>query len=188
MLQKGDTRGLTLFDQAYGPGLNGIVRRIIRDEPVAEEAYQDVLLKVWSKIDQYDESKSTLFTWVGQIARNTALDKVRLKRYEQRQKTKPIDPLVHFDDSMTDHQSTHHLDVEKLVGGMDEKYRDVLDMMYLKGYTAKAAAEHMEIPIGTIKTRLRKAVQILRNNLRDEKALFMGATVFIFLLILWLCQ
>lgn len=179
---------MTLFDKQYGPGVNGIISRIVVDKPVAEEAYQDVLLKIWGKIDQYDEGKSTLFTWVGQIARNTALDKVRLKRYEHRQKTKTIDPLVHFDDSMVDRQSTHHLDVEKLVGGMDEKYRDVLDTMYLQGYTAKATAELMDIPVGTVKTRLRKAVQILRDNLKNEKALFMGAIVFIVALIIWLCQ
>jgi len=154
---------------------------------VAEEALQDTLLKVWSKIDQYDEDRSSLYTWSSQIARNTALDKVRLKRYEMMGKTDPIDPLVYEDEERVAHLKTEGIDVEKLTSNLDEKYRIVLDKMYLQGYSTSSISEELDIPLGTVKTRLRKAITILRENLSDEKELFLCASFVIIIIAMLLC-
>jgi DNA-directed RNA polymerase specialized sigma24 family protein len=66
---------------------------------------------------------------------------------------------------------------------MDEKYRIVLEMMYLQGYSQAEIAERLDIPLGTVKTRAKKAIDILRNALQNERALFTGDASIVLALI-----
>jgi RNA polymerase sigma-70 factor (ECF subfamily) len=131
-------------------------------------------VKIWNAIDQYDESRGTLFTWMSTIARNLALDLRRLKSFEARNKTDDVEAIVYSNDTISQASGGEKVDVARLLGAMDEKYRVVLEMMYLQGYSQTEIAEQIEIPLGTVKTRAKKALDILRDVLRDEKSLFAG--------------
>lgn len=186
-IRAGNQSGIKAFFHQYGAALNGVISRIVRDERVAEEALQDTLLKVWTKFDQYDEDKSSLYTWSSHIARNTALDKVRLKRYEMMGKTDPIDPLVYEDEERVAFLKTEGIDVQRLTSDLDEKYKVVLDKMYLQGYSTSSISDELDIPLGTVKTRLRKAISILRGNLSGEKELFYSFSFVIMIIAMLLC-
>jgi RNA polymerase sigma-70 factor (ECF subfamily) len=116
------------------------------------------------------------------IAKNAAIDKARLKGFQYQKKTKTLENDVHY------HKVVHHnalgIDVERLLGPLDEKYKIVLDYLYLKGYSQSEAAEALGIPLGTIKTRLRKAISILRDELKNEKKLFLGLLIIAGILLL----
>jgi len=156
----------------YSASLYGIILRIVKDKEISEEILQQTMLKVWNKFDSYDSDKSGLFTWASRIARNSAIDKIRLKSYQNNRKSESLDKVVHIDDTTSDR--TSKIDVTMLTKNLDEKYRIVLDKIYLQGYSQSDVAKELNIPLGTVKTRLRKAILILREELKNEKDLFLG--------------
>ena len=175
MLRSKDERGLSLLYDQYAPALLGQIINIVGDKAVAEEVLQQTMLKIWNGISSYDETKAGLFAWMSRVARNAAIDKGRLKSFQRNQKTEDVQLHVH---SLQDSGfSTSAMDVDKLVQKLDSKYRAVIDHVYLMGYTQAEAAENLNIPLGTVKTRLRSAVQILREELKSEKNLFMSITI-----------
>jgi len=144
---------------------------------------QQTFVNIWNAIDQYDESRGTLFTWMSTIARNLALDMRRLKSFEVRGKTDNADAIVYTGDAISQAPSGARLDVSMLLATMDEKYRVILELMYLQGYSQSEIADKLDIPLGTVKTRAKKAIDILRDLLQGEKVLFTkGAGLLLFLI------
>ena len=182
LLKKRDEQGLSLLYDHYAAALNGLIWNILKSTPVSEEVLQQTFLKIWNNIDSYNSNKSSLFTWMSTIARNTAIDKKRLKSFERNEKTESLDINVHQVEATK--IPTENIDVENLLKLMDPKYKSVLDHIYLQGYSHKEAAEVLEIPIGTVKTRLRMAISELREKLTKEKKLFFSFLLIIICLIL----
>jgi len=179
-----DERGIRSVFEDYGPALNGVIVRIVKDTRVAEEVLQDTLLKIWNKIELYDSSQSGLFTWMMGIARNTAIDRVRLKGFQVTQKSETFDAPVHSNE--TSETGTASVDIEALTADMDPKYLDVLTKMYLEGYSTSAAAEELNLPLGTVKTRIRAALTILREKVKNDKTILLGSLLLsLILLLLW---
>lgn len=169
-------KGLEAFYDKYAAALLGVINRIVGDVQIAEEVLSQSMLKVWNKIDTYKQSKSGLFTWSMAIARNSALDKKRLKSFENRKKT---DDLTSTVNKVQSESPISTLVTDKLLRLVDDKYGDVLQKIYLEGYSQSETAELMDIPLGTVKTRLRKAIQILREELKDEKKLLYSIIIII---------
>ena len=185
LIKQRNEKGLNCLYDQYSAALNGIAFRILYSEKLAEEVIQEVFLKIWNKIDQYDENKSTLFTWMSRIARNSALDIKRLKKFQHVQNTDSLDLGKHnIGSSRLDDAG---LDTSALTAKLDKKHKMVLDYIYLEGYTHKETAEALQIPLGTVKTRIRNAISELRTVLQDEKHLFVGSSLFITIIILFLC-
>jgi RNA polymerase sigma factor (sigma-70 family) len=78
-LQRQDKSALSYLYHKYGDALYGVAHRIIQDEDVTCEVVQDIFLKIWNKIGMYDSRKGRLFTWMLNLAKNTAIDKFRSK-------------------------------------------------------------------------------------------------------------
>lgn len=151
-----------LYDH-YSGALYGVISRIINKEEVAEEVLQDVFLKIWAKIEAYDASKGRLFTWMLNIARNQAIDKTRSKEISKDGKTGDIDNLVNrIDRKEFTELAVESIGVPELVSRLPADQRFVVEQLYFKGYTQSEVAEEFEIPLGTVKTRLRLALKQLR--------------------------
>lgn len=148
-----------LYD-AYGGALFGVVLRIVQQRELAEQVLQDTFVKAWRNGRSYDESKGRLFTWLLNIARNTAIDATRTAHFQKSRKTDSLDSLVHSPGG--EQVNTDQIGLREIVGQMDDKYRQLIDLVYFQGYTQEEAAEKTGIPLGTIKTRLRYAMQELR--------------------------
>jgi RNA polymerase sigma-70 factor, ECF subfamily len=148
-----------LYD-AYSAALYGVVLRIVHTPEVAQQVLQDTFVKIWRNGGSYDESKGRLFTWMLNIARNTAIDATRTSHFQRSKVTESLDNLVHRPGGES--LNTDHLGLRELVSRMDEKYRQLIDLIYFRGYTQEEAAEETGVPIGTIKTRLRYAITELR--------------------------
>lgn len=153
-----------LYD-AYGGALFGVVLRIVQSRELAEQVLQDTFVKAWRHGASYDASKGRLFTWLLNIARNTAIDATRTSYFQHYRKTDSLDNLVHKPGG--DALNPDHLGVREVVGRLDEKYKSLIDLVYFKGYTQEEAAEETGIPLGTIKTRLRYAINELRGIFGD---------------------
>jgi len=154
-----------LYDR-YSGALYGIISRIVRNEEVAEEVLQDVFLKIWHKIGNYDSSKGKLFTWMLNVARNHAIDKTRSKEISKGRETDDIDNLVNrIDNQEHDELQVDAIGLLEVLDKLPEEQRFVVNTLYLKGYTQSELAEEFGIPLGTVKTRLRLAMMSLREIL-----------------------
>ncbi|WP_124980302.1 RNA polymerase sigma factor [Nonlabens xiamenensis] len=158
LFMEGDSRAMGLIYERYAGVLFGVAVKLTQEKNLAQEVLQLSLIKIWEKSDTFDRSKSKLFTWMFQITRNTALDEIRKK---QRSKEIQItDRDVYLDENVYDKETLEQL--RQQLGQMDPKHREVLDAIFFKGLTHKAASSHLSMPLGTLKTRLRNALKELR--------------------------
>ena len=154
-----------LYDQ-YAGALLGVIGRIITRETIAEELLQDVFLKIWDRIETYDASKGKLFTWMLNIARNHAIDKIRSKEFSKAKKTCDIENYVdRIDRGESVEQSVEAIGLHELLNALPDDQRFIIDLHYLKGYTQSEISEEFNLPLGTVKTRMRLAMKELRNLL-----------------------
>jgi len=163
---------MSLLYDHYADTLYGLTRRILGDDQLAEDALQKSMLKIWNSIDSYEAGIASFYTWISVIARNTALDQKRLKGFQAKQKTVSVDEVVYRAEAgMPDGAK---IDAARLLSNLDENNRIVLEYAYLRGYTQQEISDSLDIPLGTVKTRLRKAISLLRDQLKNEKDYFLG--------------
>ncbi|MBX9853177.1 MAG: sigma-70 family RNA polymerase sigma factor [Cytophagaceae bacterium] len=160
LLKKKDQRGIEYLYDNYSSALYGVILRIVKSEAIAEEVLQDSFVKIWEKIDMYDESKGRLYTWILNLTRNLALDKLRSKDFKKQNKTDDISSFVSIKDS-TD-INPEFIGVKEVLNLLSPEQKQLIDLMYFKGYSQSEIAEEFGIPLGTIKTRVRAAMTKLR--------------------------
>lgn len=155
-----------LYDN-YSPALYGIVARIIPAEEIAQDILQDVFVKIWKSIDMYDKSKGRLYTWMLNIARNSAIDYSRSKQFKLENKIQDIDNSVYEVNSQTSTSfNSDTIGLKEEVVKLKEDYRIIIDFIYFKGYTQEETAKELNIPLGTVKTRIRAALIELRKTIK----------------------
>lgn len=128
---------------------------------------QDAFLRIWDRMETYDASKGRLFTWMLNIARNLAIDKTRSREISKDRKTDDIDDLVNrIDRKEQSEQNVETIGLKEVLGRLSKEQKFVVEYLYLKGYTQSEVAEEFNIPLGTVKTRLRLAMIELRRELK----------------------
>jgi RNA polymerase sigma-70 factor (ECF subfamily) len=163
-LKSKDKSALEYLYDHYSGALYGVVNRIIQKEEVAEEVLQDAFLKIWDKIDNYDSAKGKLFTWMLNLTRNLAIDKTRSREMSKEGKTGGIDNLVNrIDRREFTEQGVDSIGVKDVLVGLPEEQKFVVEYLYFKGYSQSELADEFNIPLGTVKTRLRLAMKQLRS-------------------------
>jgi RNA polymerase sigma factor (sigma-70 family) len=150
-----------LYDN-YAGALYGIIHSIIPDNETANDVVQDVFVNIWTKIDSYDPSKGRLFTWILNIARNAAIDKLRSKGYRYGLKNQPLSENVNINAGAASYPVIKDVGLRKIISGLKEEQRTLLDLSYFQGYTHEEIAKAMNMPLGTVKTRIRTALIQLR--------------------------
>ncbi|MEM9887622.1 MAG: sigma-70 family RNA polymerase sigma factor [Bacteroidota bacterium] len=155
----------------YGAALQGVIYKIVGSQEVTEEVLQDTFVKVWKNAKSYDPSKGRLFTWLLNIARNTAIDRIRSKKFQIHQKSKSLDTNVHDNATYSEEMQVQDSGLQNVIHQLDEKYTQVIDILYFKGYTQQEAAKELDIPLGTVKSRVRIALRELRKMLSSSDLL-----------------
>jgi len=151
-----------LYDQ-YSPALFGIITKIVEEQETAEDLLQEVFVKIWKNIQSYDKSKGKLFTWMLNIARNSAIDKLRSKDYQKSDKVQSIDKSVYnINKTHSITNNIDHIGLAKFVEQLKPEHQTIIDLLYFKGYTQSEAAEELAIPLGTVKTRVKIAITQLK--------------------------
>lgn len=156
----------TLYNM-YAENICGVINVILKDVERSQELCQDVFVKIWEKSDQYDASKGRFFTWILNIARNTAIDELRSKTHKNQKKNLSMQSLVGIYEKSEDlNDKIDAIGLQSLLKGLKDKCILLIDLLYFKGYTQKEAAKELKKPIGTIKTRLRSCISELRKNMK----------------------
>ncbi|MCI5083311.1 MAG: sigma-70 family RNA polymerase sigma factor [Saprospiraceae bacterium] len=149
----------------YGDALFTVALRIVGTTEVAEEIIQDAFVKVWQKADQYDPNKGKLFTWLIQIVRSTAIDKVRLVKFQQNRKSQSLDANVYDNVAFSEEMKVKDVGLRRVIEQLDEKYRVIIRLLYFNGYTQSEVTEELGIPLGTVKSRAKIGIRELRRLL-----------------------
>lgn len=154
-----------LYDK-YSPALYGLVFRMVHSEAVAQDILQDSFIKIWNNGASYNEQKGSLFTWMIRITRNTTLNYLQSKAHKNNQKNQSLENLVHLSENKTLIQQidVNNIGLRGLVAQLEDKYKVIIDLIYFQGFTQKEVQEALEIPLGTVKSRVRIALRELRKK------------------------
>lgn len=143
----------------YSGALYGIIKQIVGDLELSNDVLQDTFVNIWRRIESYDETKGRLFTWMLNIARNSAIDKTRSRGFQQSQRQMPLDGEV-IQPSVRPEIDDYGL--KKMIFKLKDEQRLLIDLSYFQGYTHEQIATALHIPLGTVKTRIRSALTQLR--------------------------
>ncbi len=152
-----------LYDK-YSPFLYGIIFKIVHRDEIAEDILQEAFVRIWKNISSYDSAKAKLVTWMANICRNLAIDKIRSKEYKNTQQNQDIDNYVNLiEDNSAGTFNPEHVGVREMLYKLPKEQLVIIDLVYFKGYTQSDAAKELDIPLGTVKTRIRSAINYLRS-------------------------
>lgn len=164
-LQNKSEEAFSVLYDDYAAALFGIAFKIVRNKMTAEELLQDVFVKIWKHIDTYDATKGTLFTWMLNITRNTCKDYFRTKHYHYQTlivQEELNDIPSEYIPQATSYQA-ENWEMQQLTQKLPPKYKEIIDLLYIYGYSQEQIAQKLNIPLGTVKTRSRDALRQLRN-------------------------
>lgn len=148
-----------LYDN-YSPALYGVIKNIVKDEQTANDVLQEVFIKIWNGISSYEPTRARLYTWMINIARNLAIDKLRSANTLSR---KENNDFIRKETESSKHVPfVEGIGLRKLIEELDEEQKQIIDLLYYRGYTQSEAAETLNIPLGTVKSRVRLAMVKLR--------------------------
>jgi RNA polymerase sigma-70 factor (ECF subfamily) len=167
LILKKDDRSFTLMYDMYAKNLYGVIYNLINNREEAEDIMQEVFVKIWQNIGSYNESKGRFFTWIINIARNTTIDKMRSKGFNNSRKNLSSDNFVHLlDDSNKLSHMIDSIGIQEFVKKLKPKCIQIINLLFFKGYTQQEVADELEIPLGTVKTQNRNCINDLRNFLQ----------------------
>ena len=160
LLENGDKKAISILYENYSDALYGVIKKIIRDDDTAQDVLQESFVKIWRYSKKYDASKAKLFTWLYRIAYNTAIDKVRSLKNKDGMEVQIDKSSVYKISSGELNQDV--LDIQKHLNSIDEKYQIVINALFFEGMTQQEASEELDIPLGTIKSRLKIGLRELK--------------------------
>ncbi len=166
MIKSKNERGFHILYDRYCGALYGILMKFVRRTEVADDLLQDVFVKIWKHIDRFDPTRGTVFTWMLNIARNQAIDYLRSSCHQQQ--------LLHVDNELfslhmdcidpnaSNSSMAEFKDLQNKALQLDAKYAEVIDMIFFYGCTQEQTARILKLPLGTVKTRARKGLGMLK--------------------------
>ena len=160
-LRARDQACIPLIYDHYGNALYGIIYRIVGREEDAAEILQDTFVKIWENGASYDSEKGRLFTWMVTIARNLAINRRNSRGFRQQTDVQTEEKLVYLSDKARG-TVPETLDVKGMLQKIDEKYRTVISLLYLQGYTQREVSDRLKIPLGTVKSRVKIGLRELK--------------------------
>ena len=149
-----------LYDH-YSGSLYTIVKQIVQNTELANDILQEVFLNIWRRIESYDPARGRLFTWMLNIARNASIDTLRSKSYQNSQKNQELPDNVNIGGQSTQ-TNIDTIGLKKVLVKLKPEHRVLIELAYFKGYTHEEIADIEDIPLGTVKTRIRNALIQLR--------------------------
>lgn len=158
-----DKDAIRLIFEYYGSALMNVILRVVHHKSMAEEVLQQVLVKVWSNAHLYDPNKAGLYSWLVAISRNAALDKRKTRDFREAETSRSAIQIVALENRANDENSLEKLMAKQLLEQLPHKYRVLIDMSFFEGYSHQEIADKLELPLGTIKTRIRSALKHLRS-------------------------
>ena len=158
-----DETALSELHGRYAPYLTAIARRMLNDPDEVHQCVQDAFVNAWDYAERFDEGKASAKTWLVTITRRLAINRIRGTKLETM-------PLQQWDAPVKQPDHVERIYVEEAVATLDSEQRELIDLAFYQGYSHSQVAEVTGKPLGTIKTKLRTALQTLRDHLQGGEA------------------
>ena len=169
LLKKRNEAAFNYLYGHYSGALYGVVLRIVSSKEYTEEVIQDVFVKIWNSIDQYNASKGRFYTWIINIARHTAIDYIKSKGFQNELKNQTVTDFVYNIKSGADANGSDYIGFGKVLERLDSDKQELIHLAYFQGYTQIEISEKLKIPLGTVKTKMRNALLLLKDLLKEYK-------------------
>ncbi len=166
-LKNGDKNAFREIYARYSQVVFNLAFRMLRSREEAEEVVQEIFLQVWNKADSYDPERGAISTWIVNIARSRAIDKLRTLGYRD-QTTELIEERVNsrsdYSRIIEDREESRKV-IREALDSLPENQRVAIEIVFFEGLTHIEAAERLNEPVGTIKTRIRLGVSKLKEKI-----------------------
>jgi RNA polymerase sigma-70 factor (ECF subfamily) len=160
-LQSKNEAALSYLYDNYSGALYGVLLKILKEPELCQDVLQESFVKIWNNIDLYNPSKGALYTWMLNIVRNNAIDYIRSKRHKNQQQNQGIDNFVYALQS-NQNFNPQHIGLNELIKTLPAEQQQIVQLSYFEGYTQQEISEEFDIPLGTVKSRGRSALQKLK--------------------------
>lgn len=172
-----DSKALESLYDRYSPVLYTLVKRIVVDKEVAEEILADIFVIIWQKSSMFDINSGNLYSWLINLSRNKALDYIRREKslitdeyndeYENVFIIPTISTLIPSND--LDKTFNNREKIYSAVHNLTEAQQYVLSLAYYDGLTESEIAKKLNIPLLTVKSKIRVALNSVKENLAKEE-------------------
>lgn len=164
----GDEDAFARLYDATSSTVHGLVLRLVRSPELAAEVVQEVYLMAWQQSERFDPGRGTVLAWLCTMAHRRAVDRIRQsqrerdrdQQYEVRQVQTPADSTWGAVE-----QSLESEEVRAELGALSALQREAVCLVYYRGYSHRQVAEHLAVPLGTAKARIRDGLNNLRSAL-----------------------
>lgn len=163
-MQRDETALEALYDR-YAGMLWSVLNRILRDPQAAEEILQDIFYQLWHSASQFDASRGSLPAWLTVIARNRAISRLRRRNPAAGEELTENMASLPFNLESAASQRELLERVRRALATLPQEQRSTIELAYFEGLTHSEIAQRTGDPLGTVKTRLRTAVETLRRIL-----------------------
>lgn len=166
LIRSKDQAGFTYLYNNYSKALYGVIATIVPNGDDAQDILQTTFVKIWKNFEAYDPGKGRLYTWMLNLARNAAIDFTRTTAARVGSKIQGLDHNVYELNKQHQQKADYdHIGLQSVVNNLDESHRDIIQLAYYEGYTQEEIAKKLNMPLGTVKTRVRQAISHLRSKL-----------------------
>lgn len=167
LLREGNEQAFAYLYDNYSKALAGIIHTYTESTEETEDILQSCFIKIWNNFSQYDASKSRLYTWMINIVRNACIDYTRSKSYKNKSKNRSLENIVYDTSSKQVHYDNHdHIGLDTLMNKLKEEHQLVIRMAYFDGFTHEEVSKQLNMPLGTVKTKIRQAILSLREMMK----------------------
>lgn len=168
-IASGDAHALQALSSRYSRMLTALARRFLANEADSEEVVADVLWHAWSDAKSFDPARGSVAAWLVMMARSRAIDRLRAKKARKGDPQAEAPVQYAPDPAMDVDEAQRAQIVRAAVAGLDVGERAALELAYFSDLSQTQIAEHLEIPLGTVKTRIRSAMIKLREVLKQRQ-------------------
>ena len=162
-IRQRNAEALEALYEKYGTKVYSLSVAIVGEGMAAQEATQDTFMKVWVQVEKYRHDAIPFSAWVMMIARQTAIDRLRYERRRtDNNEALETDGFHELRDVLADNNARWQ-DLRMVLDGLPVEQRQVLLLAYYRGLSQSEIAEHLNMPLGTVKTRTRAALIKLRD-------------------------
>ena len=163
LVKSGDQNAFAYLYDNYSKALYGVIYNIVNNDKEAEDILQNVFLKIWSSFLSYDKEKGRLYTWMLNITRNAAIDYTRSKQNKMSLKNDTSDSTTYeINKQYSNNVNYDHIGLKNVLSKLKEEHQTIIDLAYYEGYTREEIAQKLNLPVGTVKTKMRQAIITLR--------------------------
>ena len=163
-MARGDQVAFLALYERYSSRVFTLLMRMTGNRMLAEEILQEAFLRLWSRADRYAPERGSVLIWILAIARHAALERLRFESHRpvlsDGNEPTPLLENLPAPDSTSEEARWHSLHLA--VQSLPEEQRNVIELAYYQGMSQSEIAEVLDLPLGTVKTRLRSGMTRLR--------------------------